>query len=240
MTPVERLGRAELDGVVAALCEAFLRYPAMRFILAAPASAEYQTLDPLMRFFVLARLLRGEPVLGIRAGSAAAPQRAVGGWAPTRGTADVVGDARGGGAGTLAAVALVSEPDRPGGPAELASLREALWARLGPEARERYELYGRAAQSLIGDLPRLHLNLLGVRAAYRGRGLARLLVEQVLVVARQRGRGVSLTTEDPGNLALYARLGFELLGDAAIAPGLRTWALYRAAGSPGSGGWREP
>jgi ribosomal protein S18 acetylase RimI-like enzyme len=133
--------------------------------------------------------------------------------------------------GRLIAAALVSDPLAPS-PPEVAEAREALWAELGSEARSRYEVFGAAVGPLLPGRPRLHLNMIGVRGAARGRGLARVLLDHVhLLASGTKGcQGVSLTTEDAANLPLYRRIGYVETGRARVAPDLETWAMFRRTG----------
>ena len=39
--------------------------------------------------------------------------------------------------------------------------------------------------------------------------------------------GVTLNTEDAGNVSLYQHLGYKLIGQAEVSPELKTWCFYR-------------
>jgi GNAT superfamily N-acetyltransferase len=108
-------------------------------------------------------------------------------------------------------------------------LREAVWADLGNAARARYEAFGRAWEPLDAREPHIHLNMIGVRRACRGRGFARVLLDHVQEMSRRTegSRGVSLTTEDPGNVPMYEHVGYEVVAHARIAPELETWSMFR-------------
>ena len=111
---VRILSETEAPFVTEVLCEAFHDYPVMRWVLA-PAGTDYdQRLARMVGFFVAARILRAELLLGIDHG------------------------------GNLGAVAVLSDPNGPPSPAELGVEREAVWSDLGPEARSRYEAFGEA------------------------------------------------------------------------------------------------
>jgi len=43
-----------------------------------------------------------------------------------------------------------------------------------------------------------------------------------------RSVGVTLTTEVPANVSLYQHFGYEIVGQASVAPGLTTWGFFRA------------
>jgi GNAT superfamily N-acetyltransferase len=74
--------------------------------------------------------------------------------------------------------------------------------------------------------------MIGVRRAFRGTGLGKLLLEAVIAMAESdpSSTGVDLTTELAGNLAFYQRFGFRVIADAHATPELHTWTLFRALG----------
>jgi len=119
----------------------------------------------------------------------------------------------------------------PGGdsPPELAGLREEVWRALGADARERYEACGEAWAPLGVEVPHVHLNMIGVRPRFRGRGLARRLLEAVQDLSRATSgsQGVTLTTESQGNVTFYERAGYEVVGYVRVAPGLESWGMFR-------------
>jgi GNAT superfamily N-acetyltransferase len=200
-TPAVRvLTPGDAGAVIDVFCDAFAQYPVMRHVLGETASGDRSRLETLIRFFVSARVLRGEPMLGIEMG------------------------------GTLAAAATTSFSDGPASPPEFATLREETWRALGDEARDRYAACVKAWGPLGVDVPNVHLNMIGVRALARGTGLARELLDAVLELSRRRpgSQGVTLTTEDPANLALYEHCGFHVVGHARIVPNLESWGLFRA------------
>lgn len=195
---VERIASSRADEAVGVLAEAFRDYPAMRFFLAGAGTRYEEHLRALMGFFTTARFLRGDEVLGVSVDR------------------------------EIAAVAYLVRPGT-ATPTELAERREALWAELGGDARERYEAFGRATASFSWPAePSHHLALIGVRRRHAGRGLARLLMDAAHETSRRDpvSRGVSLTTEDPGNLPIYEHFGYRRLGHARL-PGLETWGMFR-------------
>ncbi len=179
------------------LAESFRDYPVMRFILG--ESADYDLrLDTLVGFFTDARVLRGEPLLGVEDGEG------------------------------LVAAAMISYP-QVSSPPELAGVREETWATLGPDARARYESFGAAASEFDVDRPHIHLNMIGVRGRGRGQGLGRLLLDHVhrMSAGSPSSEGVTLSTEDPGNVPLYEYFGYEIVGHVTVGPGLQTWGFFR-------------
>jgi ribosomal protein S18 acetylase RimI-like enzyme len=79
------------------------------------------------------------------------------------------------------------------------------------------------------DEPNIHVNMLAVLPDRQGRGLARVLLERVQAMSRERAdsRGVTLSTESERNVALYQHLGYGVVGQVTIAPGLETWDFFR-------------
>ena len=196
---VVKLGEVDVGEVVGVLCESFFDYPAMRFVLGSETQHYEKKLETLVHFFVMARVLRGEVLLGI------------------------------GGSGGLSAAALVSRPTGPESPPALGDLREKVWAELGTSARDRYEAFGTATAPFQFEAPHLHLNMVGVRRGAQGEGLGRRLIEHVHALSREdsQSEGVTLTTEDPANVSLYEYLGYEVVGQAVVAPELTTWGFFR-------------
>jgi GNAT superfamily N-acetyltransferase len=128
----------------------------------------------------------------------------------------------------LYGVALCSLPDRVD-PPELTLLGERVWAALGADARARYDDCVRAWESTGVDEPNIHVNMLAVVPVRQGRGLARVLLERVQAMSRERAdsRGVTLSTESERNVALYRHLGYRVVGQATIAAGVETWDFFR-------------
>lgn len=190
-------GRATADDVVRVVCEAFFDYPVMRYVLGDPGDYA-ERLRTLIGFFHGARVLRDDAILGISDGD------------------------------ELVAVALCSLPDRVE-PPELDLLRDRTWAALGSDARARYDDCVRAWDSTGVDEPNIHVNMLAVVPGHQGRGLARALLERVHAMSQERtdSRGVTLSTESERNVALYRHLGYQIVGQATIAPGLETWDFFR-------------
>jgi len=196
---VERLSQAQTDEAVAVLCDAFRDYPVMRFVLG-PKPDYRKRLTTLIGLFVAARILRQEPLLGVRDE-----------------------------AGALAGVAVVTLPgDRPS-PEALGVHREAVWRELGAEERLRYDRFSRSGSEFTIEAPHHHLNMIGVRYSHAGRGAGRALLEAVHRLAEQDSNsgGVTLTTEDARNLSLYQKFGYQLLGRSAVDQGLESWSFYR-------------
>jgi ribosomal protein S18 acetylase RimI-like enzyme len=196
---VVRIPREDVSRVIDTLTQAFRDYPVMRYVLG-DCGEEYDVrLRTLVGFFVMARALRDEPLFGI-------PEN-----------------------DQLCAAAIVSYPERAESPEELGVLREQVWAEVGHDARVRYDRCGQIWRPLGIETPHIHLNMIGVLPSHQGRGLARRLLDHVHGLSRSTpgSEGVTLTTEDPGNVAIYRRVGYEVVGHARVAPELETWAMFR-------------
>ena len=136
--------------------------------------------------------------------------------------------------GLIAAVttsnpAVAAHPD-------FAAVRHAVWQQLGTAAEQRYDLCVQAWQSIALPVPQLHVNMIGVRDAYRGKGLSRLLLDEVNELGAQASTaaGISLTTEQPRNVELYRHLGYQVVGEKRIADTLHTWSMFRQTPRPES------
>lgn len=192
-----RLGSERRDEAVDVLVEAFRDYPAMRFMLG-PESTGPERLSILIGSYVDGRLARGGPVLGIERG------------------------------GELAAIALVDEPVPASQPNIVERASVAVRDRLGEATWRRIEAFENAVAGLEPDEPHHYIGMLGVRDRYRGEGLARRLVDDIAqqAIDDPDSRSVCLSTESVENLALYARLGFEVIGETRIES-LQSWTLSR-------------
>jgi ribosomal protein S18 acetylase RimI-like enzyme len=181
------------------LVESFVDYPVMRFVVGPRGELYEERLRALIEFFVVARFLCDDLVLAVD---------------------DQPGQCQ--------AVATVSLPIRPPPPVQLAALRERVWAVLGPEARARYGALGSAWTGVEAPGPAFHLNMIGVRPSASGRGLGRLLLEEVHARSRAdaESRGVTLTTEDPANVSLYEHFGYRITGQVEVGP-IRSWSFFR-------------
>lgn len=171
----------------------------MRYVLG-PGDHYEERLRTLVGLFVNGRVFRNDPLLGVC-------------------------DDR----GTLAAAATMTLPGDPPPPAALIAHREAVWAELGRESRARYDTYLSATQRVATLAPHYHLNMLGVLRSHQGRGLSRPLLEAAHALSDSvaGSAGVSLSTEHPRNLSLYAHFGYRVLGQTRVSDSLETWSLFR-------------
>jgi ribosomal protein S18 acetylase RimI-like enzyme len=191
---------SEIEQVVEVLRDAFHDYPVMRYVIGLEGVEYERRLRTLIEFFLQARVSRNEPVLGIAEDE------------------------------MIVAAALVSLPGSGPPPAALATHRERVWRQLGADARARYEAFGAATQPFAIERPHHHLNMIGVRRSYAGRGLARRLLEAVHEMSREDpgSCGVTLTTELWANVGLYEHFGYRVTGHARVSHMLDTWGMFRA------------
>ena len=146
---VELLSGNNSNEVTSVLSEAFFDYPVKHYILENKGNYK-ERLHKLVGFFVEARVLRKEPMLGV--------------YNPDN---------------LLVAAAIVTLPENIPAPEKLIERCKILWKELGSEEQKRYEIYGNAASALMPPQPHHHLNMIGVRTAYKGKGLARKLIDAV-------------------------------------------------------------
>ena len=187
------------DEVVDALVDAFHDYPVMRYAVG-DAGADYdRRLRMLIGVFVARRYDHGHPILAIEENG-------------------VVG------------VATLTPPGDAGPPSAAFDARiEALWQDLGQDAKARMEALVEVWKRLSVPGPQYHLNMLGVRRAHAGKGIGRILLDEVHRVSREHpeSTGVSLSTEDPKNVLLYEHCGYEVRFHERVSPALETWILFR-------------
>ena len=192
------LNKNDVPNIVNILCNSFASYPVMRFVLDSETNYDHR-LKILIHFFVMARIFREEVIFGI-------------------------GDRT-----SLVGVALTSNPDNSLNIAELKDLRDKVWLELGPESMSRYEKFSDTCAQFKVDAPHVHLNMIGVRTEAQGMGFARKLMERVhlLSTSDPNSTGITLTTEDPEKVSFYQYMGYNIIGEAMVAPQLKTWSFFR-------------
>lgn len=75
--------------------------------------------------------------------------------------------------------------------------------------------------------PHCYVPLLGVRPEAQGKGLSRAALQPVFDRADRDGVPVYLETVPEANVAIYKRLGFELVGSRELSRGLPNWEMVR-------------
>jgi ribosomal protein S18 acetylase RimI-like enzyme len=206
---VATLDAGAVDECVAVLGEAFAEDATLRFVIGEAGGAFRARLRSLVGFFVSARLLRGEPILGIRHGP------------------DLVGAA-------LVAYPWLESPRSLGerrsavwaelGPGARARY-EAMNRATAPFDPGRPHIH----LNMLGVLRPFRGAGLGRRLLDATQGLSRGLAAS---------EGVALVSEGAANARYYRRLGFEEIGRAGVVPGLEIRGFFRGdevAPSPGAG-----
>ena len=153
----------------------------------------------LIHFFVMNRVLKDEHIFG------------------------VVAD------GEIQAVATTSisykEYDIP----ELVTLSEQVWDLLGEKAKQRYTSFGAVCNEHLAKVPHWHVNMIGVRKKYQGKGFARILMDLIHLFSQEdlNSEGVTLTTEVPGNVSFYEHLGYHVTGHGMVGGAFTSWSFFR-------------
>ena len=98
----------------------------------------------------------------------------------------------------------------------------------------RYDRFARALHRALLPAPHWYLDLIAVAPEHRGRGLAGQLIRPILDRADAAGLPCYLETQNPRNLAIYARYGFTVLRAAALPDtALTHYAMLRPPGAAG-------
>jgi ribosomal protein S18 acetylase RimI-like enzyme len=198
---VERLTEADRERVIDVLAAAFRDYPVMRFVLSDAAAAYDQRLRELIGFYCDKRLIHDWPVLGIRQGQG------------------------------LVAAALVTAPGEVTESPEVRRKHILLARAIGRDAYERMARYERESSDGEPKDPHYFLGMLGVAPGHQGNAYGRLLLEhiQTMSEADPISTGVSLSTENPPNVAYYERVGYHVIGEADVDD-IHTWCMFRPNG----------
>jgi GNAT superfamily N-acetyltransferase len=77
--------------------------------------------------------------------------------------------------------------------------------------------------------PHCYVPLLGVRPQMQGRGLSRAVFGPVFAAADRARVPVYLETMTEPNVAIYRRLGFDLVGKSELSGGLPNWEMVRGS-----------
>lgn len=133
------------------------------------------------------------------------------------------------GSAGLIGAATTTRIGSPDAPSRLVRLRDRIWAALGEGVRERYQKFSDVTQLTAVSEPHVHLNMIGVRRADQGKGISRVLLQEVsrFSDATAESAGVSLTTELPGNVRLYEHFGYQVVGENRVDNAFTTWTMFR-------------
>ena len=124
----------------------------------------------------------------------------------------------------------------------------ALWRRPGDDGDPGYwdRVGNELATEIDGPLDRIdelgslmaahhphdrehwYLSAIGVRPDAQGRGLGTVLLAHTLAIADAEGSPAYLEATSPRSRALYARFGFEVMGEFAPRGGPPLWPMWRA------------
>jgi GNAT superfamily N-acetyltransferase len=203
--PVRTLPSDRPEEAVATLADAFYDYPVMRHVIGDAGDDYERRLLLLIGVFVGRRVAHGHPILAVEQDG-----RAVG----------------------IATLTPPGEHGTPPGP-EFEARRDALWRELGEPAKARMEGLVAVWERLTIPGPQWHLNMLGVCRSHAGRGIGRVLLDEVHRISREDSgsTGVSLSTELASNVLLYEHCGYEVRHHERVAEDLETWIMFRANGA---------
>ncbi len=99
--------------------------------------------------------------------------------------------------------------------------RNGYWfAQLGPA-------FDAARRKHLRDRPHWYLHLLGVRPEMQGKGLSRAVMQPIFAAADKNHVPVYLETLPEANVAIYRKMGFDLLGRSELPGGLPNWEMVR-------------
>lgn len=105
-----------------------------------------------------------------------------------------------------------------------------MW-RLGLRAGWRFLKLGPAFDAArakhMGGRPHWYLHLLGVRPEAQGKGLSRAVLRPMFDAADGDRVPIFLETATETNVAIYKRMGFELLGFTELPGGIPNWEMAR-------------
>ena len=193
-----RMNKKNVPEIVDVLCDSFFDYPVMRFVIDSEVNYSHR-LRTLINFFVMARIIREEIILGI------------------------------GHRSNIDGVALISNPNNTMNPQELKDLRDQVWLELGTQSRSNYQKFSDVCAQFQINVPHIHLNMIGIKNSAQSNGLGRKLIEQVHLLSLNdaNSTGVTLTTEDPTKVSFYEYLGYNIIGQSIVAPQLKTWSFFR-------------
>jgi len=192
---VEQLTSADRDDVVSILKSSFDDYPVFRYILQDAPDGEYQGLLHALVTFY-------------------ADLRYARGYLVLGTRED----------GELVSASLVNPPEKkPWPPGVITIAREAL----GTHAWRRLSEYEERAAGAEPDGPHFYIGMIGTRPGHQGAGHGSAILDAVAEMSREHfeSTGVYLTTEMEGNVFLYRRKGYAVLGETDIDE-VHSWSMF--------------
>jgi ribosomal protein S18 acetylase RimI-like enzyme len=133
------------------------------------------------------------------------------------------------GAGELASVAVWTPPSPPA-PSRFERYAESFFMRVtyGRRIHEVREAFTKLA-ARHPPQPYWYLHALATRPDHRGQGLAGRLLDEKSHEPDSQGVPTALETSSTANVAYYERLGFTVIDEARLTPGLPVWLMCRSA-----------
>ncbi len=170
----------------------------MRYVLKDAGQDFPNRLEALLGFFLETRFSRGWPVMAYADNS------------------------------KLVAIAGINEPEELPWPESLKQTFENLSNHIGSDAIKRLVDFEDKCAEFEPKEAHYFLGIIGVLPDYQGKGLAKLLIRDLIEesINDPRSNGVCLTTENPDNVPIYKHLGFQVINEADIED-LHTWCMYR-------------
>lgn len=192
------LDRARIAEAAGVLSRAFAADPLMRYLFAEHSQGYQSCLRAIFQYQCALQLELHWPLLGL---------------IPRTRIAGVVG---------------VGLPEQPRWSTSVADLQNGLSKQIGPQASERLDRYAARTNGHFPNKPLFYIRMIGVRPESQGRGYAHQLLEQVhrRSEAHPTSTGVALDTENRANVAIYKRMGYQVVGQAKIDT-ITIWCMLR-------------
>lgn len=115
---------------------------------------------------------------------------------------------------------------------EIKSGMAAIPFKLGPKSTLRLINHDAVPEGWIREQAGENMGYIwcvGVAADERGKGYSRILIEETITQMRRQGiTEFWLKTEDPKNVAIYLKLGFELVYETVVkSSGIKSWVFKK-------------
>jgi len=196
---VTRLDRTHLPEAIELLSKSFRKDPMMQYLFELSTATYSHSLHEIFRFSCEVRLLLNWPLLGC--------------WDTKH---------------RLVGVAGLSLPGKTVWPPTLQKVYRDLKACIGVNASTLLEEYARQADTNRPKEPHYQLGMIGVDPQQQGHGYGGILLQVLhkMSEVHPSSTGIWLDTENPGNVPLYRRFGYQIRaltqwGDVQI------WGMFR-------------